>query len=332
MNHRSGRIALLLATIALLVTGLAAPASAGTPARKMALGISMMPYKDMAALDQFTADMGRKPALYSVWSAWGNASRAFPTAVLQDLDARPGVGGRIMPVLIWEPVDPTNLGGTDYLYTKIINGAHDTYLRSWAQDAKAYGKPVIVRLLPEMNGYWWPWGTQFKTNTPARFIKAWRHIVTVIRGEGATNVRFLWSPYRQCGQCDTFASVWPGANFVDYAGFSAFNWGGSTKWKEMKGLFQGSALAIKALTTRPIIVTETGTVTQKADGSDKAAWITNGYNAVYTSFPQIKAILYFNIDTTDKDDRDWRLTLPTQAPYEAYKALLTKVRFQGVIQ
>jgi hypothetical protein len=331
MKHRTGRIALLLVALAVLVTGVAVPASAGTPTRKLAMGVSLMPYDDMNHLDQFIADTGRKPALYTLWSAWGNASKAFPTSLLQQLDARPGAGGRIMPVIMWEPVDPNNLEGTQYLYSKIIAGNHDAYLKQWAQDAKAYGKKVLVRAFPEMNGYWWPWGTQFRTNSPAKFIKAWQHVWNVVRGEGATNVRFLWAPFRECNGCDTMRSVWPGGKYVDFAGFSTFNWGGWMKWKEMKPLFKTSYTALTAITAKPIIVTETGSISAKADGSDKAAWIANGYPAVYTAYPQIRGILYFNIDVTGKDERDWRLTVPTNKPLLAYKNLLTKPKFQGVI-
>ena len=57
-------------------------------------------------------------------AAQGGCVPASVAPVLLPRGQRGGKGGRIMPVLIWEPVDPTNLGGTDYLYTKIIPQAH----------------------------------------------------------------------------------------------------------------------------------------------------------------------------------------------------------------
>lgn len=332
MTSTRRRLAAILTLATVLVAGAAIPAAAGTPVRKVALGVSMQPYTNMGNLDQFIADTGRPPALYSVWSTWGGAfSKDFPTSLLDQIKARGSVGATITPVILWEPTDPSNPNSQAFTYKKINAGNHDAYIRAWAQAAKDWGGTVILRLAPEMNGYWWPWGTQSFDNTPANFIKAWKRIYNIFKGPsgvGATNVKFLWSPNKPCGQCDTMASVFPGKAFVDYMGFSAFNWSTPQKWKGMAPLFKGSYDALKALSAKPIIVSETAT---SYVGGNKVAWIRDGYKASYTAYPQIKGILYFNIDTTDRGERDWRLTVPDNAPLTAYKNLLTLVKFQGVI-
>ena len=42
-----------------------------------------------------------------------------------------------------------------------------------------------------MNGTWYSWGYQH--TSPAAFVAAWRHIVTVFRAVGAWNVTWLWT-------------------------------------------------------------------------------------------------------------------------------------------
>ena len=50
---------------------------------------------------------------------------------------------------------------------------------------------MILSFGHEMNGNWYSWGNT--NSTPAQFIAAWRHVVTVFRAVGATNVKWLWA-------------------------------------------------------------------------------------------------------------------------------------------
>ena len=42
-----------------------------------------------------------------------------------------------------------------------------------------------------MNGYWYSWG--YLHTSPAVFVAAWRHIVTLFRARGARNVTWMWT-------------------------------------------------------------------------------------------------------------------------------------------
>ena len=64
----------------------------------------------------------------------------------------------------------------------IASGRYDTYLRSYAAAVKAFGGQVILSFGHEMNGYWYSWG--YRHTSPAVFVAAWRHIVTVFRAAG----------------------------------------------------------------------------------------------------------------------------------------------------
>jgi hypothetical protein len=104
----------------------------------------------------------------------------------------------------------------------VKEGAFDSELRSFAKAVARDGRRVTLRPLPEFNGDWHPWGAYSSGNHPEDFAPAWRHVVTVIRGE-TDLVRFDLNYFRRSpkglGTTD-FKRFWPGADFVDMAYFS----------------------------------------------------------------------------------------------------------------
>ena len=49
----------------------------------------------------------------------------------------------------------------------------------YAEAVRAYRHPVILSFGHEMNGNWYSWG--YRHTSPAAFVAAWRHIVTLFR-------------------------------------------------------------------------------------------------------------------------------------------------------
>lgn len=297
--------------------------SAATTLRKLALGVSMLPYDDMAAVDAFTASVGgHTPAIWSIWRDWGDTTRTFPAMTfLNGLKAR-----HIVPMVMWQPVDGRDPTRAAFTYHRINQGFFDDYIRKWATKAKAWGGRIILRFAHEMDGRWFPWGIGNFDNTPAKFVKAWKRIWTIFKGPGgvgATNVAFLWSPLAPCA-CQP--DLYPGDGYVDYVGMSAFNWGGAD-WRPLIEPVHRRYLQLRQLTHKPIILAETGS----APGVDKAAWITKGYQAVYTDTPSIKAVVYFNVDMRAGSQPDWRLTSPAKA-LAAYAKLFDQAQFRGRIR
>jgi hypothetical protein len=339
MSRRPAGVSVLLLVAVVLTVLTAVPASAGT--RKIALGVTMRNSGSLATYDAFTASVGRAPAIWMLWRNWlGPASTSFPNAAFLNHMSDRGT----VPMITWQPADPTVWNQPRITYDKILAGKFDGYIRTFARAARDYGRPVILRFAHEMDGAWFPWGVHRFTNTPAKFKRMWRYVWNRFQGVGATNVRFLWGPNTPCDRCLPLRTFYPGDRYVDYVGFSSFNWGYPSSryerrvrpwstWKSMVKALRPGVEAMMRLTTRPIIIAETGSSSNAPKGKSKAGWIRTGYPAVYNTFKRVKAIVYFNVDMRPPPDRheDWRLGSPGGRPRDAYRALLTQTRFQGRI-
>ena len=330
----------LMALVAMMLT-LVSPEPAASR-RPVALGIASQSSTDLAALDAFAANVGARPATWTLWSTWGDRGGRyrcfkgqgtcfFPGALARGLRAR-----GVTPLIYWQPTNPADPGaGRFERYQNISAGKHDRYIREWARAAKAFGKPVVVRLAHEMNGTWFPWALTNFDNSPGRFVEAWRHVVRQFRRIGARNVMFLWSPFQRCGTCSSapFETFYPGNRYVDYVGVSALNWG-DVAWTSLDGLVDESLADLRRITRtarnpqgKPVILPE---IASNHLGGDKAAWIRDGYSAVFRRWKAVRAMSYFDYDTTFAGQPDWRLAQPPDgSAFQAYQSLATQRGFRA---
>lgn len=319
---------LIAGLIAALVFSLSAttPGLAATP-RQIALGISEPNSQDMSTVDGVTAELGRQPAIWSLWSDWGNPqSGPFPKDAVDGLSQR-----GIVPMVYWEPVDPS-YNGYDCAHWSLSKiKTHYQYIRAWAQAAKDDGHPIILRFAEEMNIPWYVWGTGICTNTPKMFRTAWQYVWNIFRGKGgvgATNVKFLFS----VSGGRNVAADYPGNKYVDYMGLTAIDWGisGHTRWRTLQTVMAPTMKLLTSINrTKPIIGAEImAGYNQNCAKCDKAAFFTQGYPAVVARWPQLVAMVYFDYDMTAQGQADWRLQSP-QSALDAYKGLLTQSQFQG---
>jgi hypothetical protein len=334
-THVSGlRLALLAMTSALLFLGLdpvpVAASVAEAPLIKrsrMALGVSMPRCHDLAGLDAFTRSIGgNRPALWSVWVLWGHAgSREFPTAVMEGLRGR-----GVVPFVFWEPWNMDTPGDRAFRYARIAAGDHDDYLRRFARDARDFGGLVLLRFAGEANGGYFPWGVRGGLdNSVGDYKDAWRHIWRIFDAVGAANVRFVWSLVKQScpGGCNPYAAFYPGHRFVDYMGFSSYNWGAiaNKSWAGMYKGYRRVTRLLSAISAKPIIAAETGT---NHVGGDKPAWIRVGYRTIHNEFPRIVAMLYLNYDLRKVGHPDWSLS-PSGGGLGAYAKIAGLTGFKG---
>ena len=294
--------------------------------RQVALGVSIWDGRRLSELDAFISSMGgQRPATWTIWSQWGSpTTRAFPTSQAWGVRAR-----GVTPMIWWEPVDPSDLTSPEYArLANVVDGRHDDYIRRYARAARTFGTPVILRFAHEPNGGTFPWGVRGFDNDADMFVAAWRHVHGLFAEEGATNVRFLWSVGKQScpGRCDPYAPFFPGDDYVDYLGFSSFNWGAMRDgWVPMVKGYRRVTTMLSRISDKPIIAVESAS---NAQGGDKAAWIGDGYRRVYKALPRIVGIVYLDVDLRSIGHPDWRLE-STPGALAAYADLAAQTRFQG---
>lgn len=326
---------LAIALVASLV--MSGPAFARSP---LALGLSIPDGRDPAALDAAVARYGAPPAIWTIWSQWGQrggkadcypdpaGSCAFPRAMAEQLAVR-----GITPIVWWEPVDPGDLDDDRYpRYQSILDGDHDDYIRRWAQEARDFGEAtgttIILRFAHEANGRQFPWSVERLDNTPARFRDAWRYVWRAFDAAGARPyVRFMWSvAKRSCRGCNPYQDVFPGDEFVDIVGISAYNWGSARTWKPLADVLERPMRDLRDVTDKPVYVIEVGS---SDVGGDRATWLREGYSAAYERWPRIKALIYLDTDQPHREvgHPDWSLGPDDGPAVGAYRELVADPRF-----
>jgi hypothetical protein len=198
------------------------------------------------------------------------------------------------PMLDLAPPSTTTLG-------RIAAGAEDAYLIPFAQAFAAWGHPMLLRVLPEMNGHWEPYAPGKNGQTTAQYRAAFQHIVNVFRGQGATGVKIVWNPSRIFKGSIPLKSLWPGRGYVDWVAGDFYNWrdrlhGTFTPYQ----LMQPTVHAIRTLTNKPFFVAELGC----APYSGKPTWVTNSLGVARSL--GAKAVVWFNEQPGGKGP-NWRL-------------------------
>jgi Glycosyl hydrolase family 26 len=193
-----------------------------------------------AGVTAFTSATGVRPRVVSYYSGWLEPFQASFAATLAKVGAVPLV-----------QLEPTNIS-----LAKIASGRYDSYLSSYAEAVRAYRHPVIVSFCHEMNGSWYSWG--YRHTSPAVYVAAWRHIVTLFRVVGAVNVTWLWTVNilndKQHGKIPSPAPWWPGSSYVTWVGIDGYYL--KSSWK-FAPLFGPTVVAVRALTGDPILIAET---------------------------------------------------------------------------
>jgi len=221
-----------------------------------------------------------------------------------------------LPMIAWEPWNHQHVLSGDrlravqpaYTLRTIIEGDHDEMLRSWAQDAAEWGRPLALRFAHEMNGYWYPWAESANGNRDGEYVLAWRHIVDLFEDEGADNVIWVWSPNLSQPTLTPLAELWPGDEYVDWVGLVGYLGNGidPTIWTPtFDELFGPTLEELRAFTDQPIVITEMG-ATEK--GGKKAEWISHVLDAV-AARDDVIGLMWFEIDK----EADWRIVSSPEA-------------------
>jgi len=278
------------------------------------------------ALSAAPAQASAPPILFGLISPWSGSTMTTPQDDNQ-LGIRSGIIGSFFH---WEKQAPDTGPLTNWLtwahdrgavpmpdlyppttvtLGQIAAGGQDKYLRpiaaamrDWGNshtDASGLPSQVLFRLLPEMNGNWESYAPRTRGQTAAQFRAAWIHVVNVFRAAGASNVKWVWNPYRFFTGEISYRAIWPGASYVNWVALDGYNFVDSThpfRWPY--ALFSDSVSRIRSFApAKPLLIAEIGCrqIPRKAD------WI----NAVPAAMHRLgaKAVVWFN----ESGSINWRV-------------------------
>jgi len=175
-------------------------------------------------VSQFEQVLGTKTAWVFFSNNWFE-SRKFPRLTcdwIRGLGKVPYV--RLMLRSDGEQDRPEKL----FTLANIIAGQFDEDLKAWARDAKQFRAPVLVEWGTEPNGSWFSWNGKWNGGAnggPARYIAAYRHIVDLMRAEGAGNLHWVWhvnwldQPEVKWNRLENY---YPGERYCDWVALSAY--------------------------------------------------------------------------------------------------------------
>jgi hypothetical protein len=129
-------------------------------------------------------------------------------------------------MVFWMPRLNGNINDQQTL-KNIAAGTEDTYIRTVANECKAFGYPIYMRFGGEMNINQGMPGEGTWASNPADFVAAWKHIVDIFRAQGVTNVIWVWNPnYDESGP-HHFTEYYPGDDYVDWIGIDMYQFSDS---------------------------------------------------------------------------------------------------------
>jgi hypothetical protein len=244
-------VVLVLAAITVAATRHNKPADPAAP-----LVPGTLPHTPGTYLGVYAAKV---PVSYAGVTAFTSTTRVTPNVITyysgwyEPFQARFATTAAAHGAVPLVQIEPTHVS-----LAEIASGKYDGYLSAYAAAVRTYRHPVILSFAHEMNGTWYTWG--HRHTSPAAFVAAWRHIVTLFRALGAGNVTWLWTINIIDKRKDAIpnpAPWWPGSSYVTWVGIDGYYL--KPSW-QFAPLFGPTIAAVRELTRAPILIAETGAV------------------------------------------------------------------------
>ncbi len=307
----------LLIFLCLLIVKVA-PVKGGEPAPFFGLALDGHPLTE-SRLEEVECEIGLKPDLvlfFLQWPAPGDIlAGAFPEESLDAIWQRGTV-----PCLTWEPMYFEDGNEKAVHGSLILDGVYDPYIVSFAERARVWGRPFIIRFAHEMNLGRYHWGTtkeDYGPESPMIYQDIFRYVVDTFNRVGAHNVLWAFCPNAESvpnplhdpeASWNSAKNYYPGDEYVDILGMDGYNWGSSqtmekngwdSHWKGFREIFGNIYCELRRTNSqKPVFVFETSTV---HEGGDREKWIKEAAEALRAW--RIKGVVWFHVDK----EQDWRL-------------------------
>lgn len=164
-------------------------------------------------------------------------------------------------------------------------GEYDRVIKKYINWVKSVDRPIYLRIGYEFDG-------PHNQLEPREYVKAYRHIVDLMRKKGVDNVAFVWHSYAAKPYKDYPISAWyPGDDYVDWVGISVF--GHAYNGIDF-GQYCDDVLEFAKTHKKPVMIAESnpihGVDSNSADVWDD--WFVNYFTFIYNK--NIKAISFIN--------------------------------------
>jgi hypothetical protein len=185
----------------------------------------------------------------------------------------------------------------------IIEGHFDSFFMRWAQQIKQVHGIILLRILHEFNGDWYPWCIAKNDNNPELLVKAYRHICDIIRSQQVQNVRFIWCPNSMSlpqQPWNFILDAYPGDDYVNFVALDIYNGAGSAQlWRSFrKEAIENYFLLTQHFPQKPLLICETASrerrESEASGGQTKAEWIKQMSEALRMDMSRARLVSWFN--------------------------------------
>jgi hypothetical protein len=271
---------------------------------------------DISAVGKFADLAGKGLSLVNVFVPFANCSPTpcsfykFAPGMMESIREYGAI-----PLYSWSSQSiPSSLDEPDFQLSDVIAGTYDSYIRSFAEEARDWGHPFFLRFDWEMNGGWFPWAEGANGNQPGEFVAAWRHVHDIFTAVGANNVNWVWCPNIDPDSIfQNLDSLYPGDAYVDWTGLDGYNWGTDPakpdRWRSFDELYGSTyhRIADTIAPNKPLLI---GEMSSTEFGGSKANWIQDALAKIPASYPKIGGLLWFD---TYIEGMDWPIESSTTA-------------------
>lgn len=165
------------------------------------------------------------------------------------------------------------------------NGEYDRVIKKYCAWAKSTNRPIYLRIGYEFDG-------PHNELEPGEYVKAYRHIVDLIRKKGVDNIAFVWHSYASKPYKDYSLSDWyPGDDYVDWVAISVF--GHAYNGTDF-GPYSDDVLKFAKQHKKPVMIAESNPI-HGIDNTNTEVWdqwFVNFFTFIYQK--NIKAISFIN--------------------------------------
>jgi hypothetical protein len=186
----------------------------------------------------------------------------------------------------------------------IVEGHFDGFFTLWAKEIKRADGVVLLRILHEFNGDWYPWCTVNNDRNPELVVKAYRHIHDIFKAQQVTNVKFIWCPNSMSlpqEKWNFIMEAFPGDGYVDYVALDIYNGAGKGTpiWRSFrKEGIENYFILNQRLAHIPMLICEAASrereFSEPKSAQDKAEWIRQMSQALATDMSKVRLLTWFN--------------------------------------